>query len=82
MKTAISIPNHLFEEAEDTARKLGVSRSELYARAIESFLEAYRHDGVTARLDALYAHEDSEIDPVLARMQELSLPPDEWDETR
>jgi metal-responsive CopG/Arc/MetJ family transcriptional regulator len=82
MKTAISIPDHLFEEAEETARRLGVSRSQLYCKAIEAFLEAHRRDGVTARLDEVYAGQDSRLDAVMARMQELSLPRDEWDETR
>lgn len=32
MKTAISIPDPIFEAAEGFARRLGMSRSELYAR--------------------------------------------------
>jgi len=77
MKTAISIPDHLFEEAEETARKLGLSRSELYRQAVEAFLEAHRREGVTAQLNEVYADRESSLDPVLARMQDLSLQPED-----
>ena len=79
MKTAISIPDHVFEEAEEIARKLGVSRSELYAQAVEAFLEAHRHEGVTALLNEVYADLESSLDPVLVRMQEVSLSTENWD---
>ena len=39
MKTAISIPDEVFEAADRTAKKLGVSRSELYATAVHEFIE-------------------------------------------
>jgi metal-responsive CopG/Arc/MetJ family transcriptional regulator len=39
LKTAISIPDNLFEAADKVARRLGISRSELYQRAIARFLE-------------------------------------------
>ena len=35
MKTAVSIPDHVFDAAERLAEKLGISRSELYQRALE-----------------------------------------------
>jgi hypothetical protein len=34
MKTAISIPDAIFEQAEELAQKQGLSRSELYTKAI------------------------------------------------
>lgn len=39
MKTAISMPDEVFERAERYAKKLGVSRSELFTRAVLQFLE-------------------------------------------
>jgi hypothetical protein len=53
VKTAVSIPDQLFAEAEATARRLGVSRSKLYARALEQFLAQQETDPVTAKLDEL-----------------------------
>jgi predicted transcriptional regulator len=43
MKTAISIPDEVFEEAERLAERLQTSRSQLYTRALAEFLA--RHDG-------------------------------------
>lgn len=37
MKTAISIPNLIFEEAEEAAKELRMSRSELYTKALREF---------------------------------------------
>lgn len=53
VKTAVSIPDQLFADAEAAARRLGVSRSKLYARALEQFLAQQETDSVTARLDEL-----------------------------
>lgn len=78
MKTAVSIPDPVFDAAEELARRLGVSRSELYARALADFLEKRLDRRVTERLDEVYAHEESRLDPGLARLQTASLPRDEW----
>ena len=78
MKTAISIPDDMFYAAEELSQRLGISRSELYTRAVAAFLEHQRATGVKEALDAIYAVEDSWLDPVLARLQALSLPPEEW----
>ena len=37
MKTAVTIPDPVFKAAEKLAKRLGVSRSELYARAVAEF---------------------------------------------
>jgi len=39
MKTAISIPDQIFQQAEFLANELGMSRSELYSKAIEAFIK-------------------------------------------
>ena len=56
---------------------LGLSRSALYARAVGEFVDRHDAGRVTALLDAVYAAEDSSLDPQLAAMQSLSLGPDE-----
>lgn len=53
MKVAVSVPDDLFERADETASRLGLNRSQLYARAIQEFLDAQGEDPVTARLDEL-----------------------------
>lgn len=69
MKTAVSVPDDLFDEAEALARRLGLSRSEVYARALERFLRTHRVDRITEALNRVYAAGSSELDPTLARMQ-------------
>ena len=80
MKTAISIPDELFIVAEDAAQRLGVSRSELYRRALREFLAEHDVRAVTEALDTVYGGrpEVSLVDPGLARLQLASLPDEEW----
>ena len=78
MKTAVSIPDPLFIAADSLARRLGLARSELYARAIELFLKRRRHSGVRQALDRVYADQPSELDPLLSRLQGASLPKENW----
>ena len=73
MKTAISIPDDIFEAAERTAAEMGLTRSALYARAVGEFVDRRDTGRVTERLDAVYAEHDSALDPRLAAMQLLSL---------
>ena len=53
MKTAISVPNEVFERAERLAKRLRVSRSELYSRALREYLGRHSPDEVTEALDAV-----------------------------
>ena len=61
MKTAVSIPDPVFQSAEVLASRLGLSRSELYARALESFVNTYDPNPVTARLNEVYSTEKAEV---------------------
>ena len=73
MKTAISIPDELFESADELAQELGVSRSELYARAVAEYLAKHRNSDVTNRLNAVYASEDARLAKPLRRAQAASV---------
>ena len=78
MKTAISIPDSIFKEAEKAAKRLGLSRSELYARAVAEYIQVIRRDGIKRQLDKIYAEEDSDIDSSLAKMQSASVFRENW----
>jgi len=78
MKTAISIPDPLFDAAEDVADRLGVSRSQLYAKALAEYVAKHRDDQVTEALNRVYANYSSTLDPALAAMQFASIPREEW----
>ena len=69
MKTAISIPDSVYESAEKLARRLGQSRSELYTKAVKSYIEKQQDSGVTEKLNEVYGTEASRLDPVLANLQ-------------
>lgn len=51
MKTAISIPDALFDAAEEQVRRTGVSRSAFYASAVERYLEQLLAQDLTSRID-------------------------------
>ena len=80
MKTAISIPDPLFQAAERLADRLGVSRSEVFQRAVKAFLQAHKEEGVTEALNQVYGphKESNRLDPVLEHLQAASLPREEW----
>jgi metal-responsive CopG/Arc/MetJ family transcriptional regulator len=78
MKTAVSVPDDLFLLAETTARRLQVSRSQLYATAIAEFLQRQQTGTVTERLNRVYSHQKAKVDPPLHRAQLRSLDKDSW----
>ena len=78
MKTAISIPDPIFKEAEKAAKRLGMSRSELYAKAVDEFVQILKRDGIKRQLDKIYAEEDSALDSSLAKMQSTSVFRENW----
>ncbi len=78
MKTAISIPNSVYEAAEKLAARLGISRSELYARAVEVFVRRHESEDLTARINRVCDRVDTSLDPALRGAQNESLPRDEW----
>ncbi len=84
MKTAISLPDELFEAAERVARRLGLSRSELYQRALAKYLESQNGAAITAELNQVYMTQgnngldNSRLDPVLDKLQRASLAKEDW----
>ena len=75
MKTAISVPDRVFRSAEQLAARLGVSRSELYSRALVALVDQHRDDLITSRLNEIYGpgREDSSLDPEIALLQHRTL---------
>ena len=70
MKTAVSIPGPLFNEAEVLARKLGVSRSRLYSKALEDYVEHHQNKELLDKINAAYAEGlDAEEKQLFDRMK-------------
>jgi len=78
MKTAISLPDEVFESADVLAERLGVSRSELYATAVAEYVAKHRDQDVTARLNDVYADAPSGLDSALSSAQAHSVGRTEW----
>ena len=78
MKTAISVPNDVFERIEKYTKKKKMSRSQLFSKAAEEYLDKREKEDITANLNEVYSKEDSSVDPVLFKMALLSLPKEEW----
>ncbi len=77
MKTAISIPDDVFEDAERLALRLGHSRSKLFIRALREFVVRHEPDHVAAALDAVVAEEPT-VDAFLERAGRRVVERTEW----
>jgi len=78
MKTAISIPDNIFVSADHLAKRLNMSRSELYTRAILQYIAECRHAGVKEKLDQVYTSENASVDLAVLNAQAISIPMEEW----
>jgi predicted transcriptional regulator len=63
MKTAVSVPDDVFEEAEQLARRTKRSRSEVYSRALAEYLARHAPDRVTEAMDRALAEVGESADP-------------------
>ena len=78
MKTAISIPDPVFRSAEQLAKRLKVSRSQLYATAVADYIGRSHHNDVTKKLDEVHGAGSEGLDPVLAHIQSRSVRRERW----
>ncbi len=78
MKIAISIPDNLFADAEALAMQLRVPRSQLYALALSEFIANRDEDVMVRQLNAVYAEQESSIEPALLHAQLSSLNHETW----
>ena len=78
MKIALSIPDDLFDSGETLSKRLGVSRSRLYATALAEFVAKHRGRKITERLNTVYGSEDGRLPRALRRLQGRSLTRESW----
>lgn len=78
MKTAISIPDPIFQAAENMANRLGMSRSELFSVAMSEYIDVHKYQNVTESLNKVYSQSEERLDEELALMQLKSIPREEW----
>jgi len=78
MKIAVSVPNEVFERAERLAKRLEVSRSELYSRALREYLACHSPDEVTQALDGVCGELDSSADDFVREASRRVFEGTEW----
>jgi predicted transcriptional regulator len=78
MKTAVSIPDDVFQDAERLASRLRTSRSQLYARALAEFVARHDDDHVTALMDRAVREAGGEADAFVQAAAQQSLERAEW----
>lgn len=78
MKTAISVPDELFNKTEKLARKTGKSRSQIYREALAEYLLRREPDAVTEAMDRALAGIDQGSDPWFSEAGRRTLERAEW----
>lgn len=78
MKTAVSLPDDLFDEAQRLARRLKKSRSHLYREAIAEYVARHDPEAVTASLDRLAGQLDTKADAFTSAASRRTLDRTEW----
>ena len=72
VKTAISLDKDLFLEVEEIANSLKVSRSRVFAMAMEEFAKRRRSDRITQQINAAYTEEAEKEDREITRQMRLT----------
>ena len=78
MKTAISVPDAIFEQAERMARRTKRSRSELYSKALADYLARHDPDRVTEAMNRALAEAGADVDPFVATASRRVLKRVDW----
>jgi antitoxin MazE6 len=85
VKTTITLRDDIVYKAERAASKMGISRNQLFAKAISEFLarrgftNRRQFSKITEWLNEIYSREPSKLDPVLKRLQAESLKAVDWE---
>ncbi len=69
VKTAISIQENLFEQAETLARQMRISRSRLFVLALEDYIRRQQDRELLAKINAAYADEQPDASERTLRHQ-------------
>ena len=78
MKTAVSIPDDVFEEAERLVAELQTSRSQLYSRALQEFVARHSPDRLTEAMNRVVDEVGAEVDELTAKASRQVLERVEW----
>jgi len=78
MKTAISLPEKVFKEAERFARRQKKSRSQLYADAIAEYLARHAPNDITESMNQICDHLETKNDRFQRKAARKLLSKETW----
>ncbi len=78
MKTAISLPDPVFEEAERYARRTKKTRSQLYSEALCEYLSRHSPEQVTEAMNRVVDQVGEAVDPFLSAAARKAMERVEW----
>ncbi len=78
MKTAVSIPDDMFQNAERLARRMRKSRSQLFSNALEEYIARHAPDHVTEAMDEVCAEIGVEPAPFASAAYRRILERSDW----
>lgn len=78
MKIAVSLPDHLFNAAEQLAEELRIPRSQLYAEALANYLSTHRGPAITAKLNEIHGAMSMPVEAALTSAQLRTLNHEAW----
>ena len=78
MKVAVSVPNDVFERADQLARAAGRSRSDVYSSALREYVARHELDEITTALDRIVGDIGDPVDPFVAVAGRRVLEATDW----
>jgi metal-responsive CopG/Arc/MetJ family transcriptional regulator len=78
MKTAVSVPDEVFEQAERLARRTRKSRSQVFSDALREYVERHSPDEVTDAMNQVVAEVGGGVDELVAAGARRVLERTEW----
>ena len=78
MKTAVSLPDDVFQDAERLAKRRKTSRSRVYAEALREYVARHDPEAVTEAYDRLVAELGQPADPAFAGATARTLSRIDW----
>ena len=78
MKTAVSIPDELYDRAERLARKLALTRSGLFSAALNEYVARHSDEDVTESMNAALLEIGDQSDPFIREAALHVLKRTEW----
>ena len=78
MKTAVSIPDEIFEQADRLARRAGQTRSYVFSQALREYVARHSPEEVTQAMDEVCEAVGDQLDPFTAIAARRTLERIEW----